>query len=76
MNNHNHVNLKLKGGFVSTGGALCMELLTAQGWNPAYTVEAVIMQVSNLLINGNARIPSQKKVNSCSRYNHIFDTFN
>lgn len=25
------------------GGAICMELLTKQGWSSAYTVEAVIM---------------------------------
>lgn len=40
-----------------------MELLTSQGWNAVYTVEAVIMQVSNLLVNGSARIPQQEKVN-------------
>lgn len=76
MYNHNQVSFIFKGGFVSSGGALCMELLTAQGWNAAYTVEAVIMQVSNLLINGNASIPPQKKVNPCPRYNLMFDAFN
>lgn len=31
----------LTGGYVLVGGAICMELLTKQGWSSAYTVEAV-----------------------------------
>lgn len=38
------------------GGAICMELLTKQGWSSAYTVEAVIMQISATLVKGKARI--------------------
>lgn len=33
-----------------------MELLTKQGWSSAYTVEAVIMQISATLVKGKARI--------------------
>jgi ubiquitin-conjugating enzyme E2 Q len=33
------------GGHVTAGGALCMELLTNSGWNPASNVEAVLLQV-------------------------------
>ena len=38
------------------GGAICMELLTMQGWSSAYTVEAVIMQIAATLVKGKARI--------------------
>lgn len=38
------------------GGAICMELLTKQGWSSAYTVEAVIMQIAATLVKGKARI--------------------
>lgn len=38
------------------GGAICMELLTKQGWSSAYTVEALIMQISATLVKGKARI--------------------
>lgn len=38
------------------GGAICMELLTTQGWSSAYTVEAVIMQIAATLVKGKARI--------------------
>ena len=31
----------IQGGFVLSGGAICMELLTPDGWSSAYTVEAV-----------------------------------
>lgn len=33
-----------------------MELLTKQGWSSAYTVEALIMQLSATLVKGKARI--------------------
>lgn len=45
-----------KGGYVLLGGAICMELLTKQGWSSAYTVEAVIMQIAATLVKGKARI--------------------
>lgn len=49
-------NLYDIGGYVLVGGAICMELLTKQGWSSAYTVEAVIMQIAATLVKGKARI--------------------
>jgi ubiquitin-conjugating enzyme E2 Q len=46
----------ISGGYVIEGGAICMELLTKQGWSAAYTVEPVIMQIAATLVKGNARI--------------------
>lgn len=46
----------IAGGYVLLGGAICMELLTKQGWSSAYTVEALIMQISATLVKGKARI--------------------
>lgn len=46
----------VSGGYVLLGGAICMELLTKQGWSSAYTVEALIMQISATLVKGKARI--------------------
>lgn len=46
----------LSGGYVLSGGAICMELLTKQGWSSAYTVEAIILQISATLVKGKARI--------------------
>jgi len=46
----------VSGGYVLDGGALCMELMTPQGWSSAYTIEAVIMQISATLVKGKARI--------------------
>ena len=37
----------MSNGYVLTGGAICMELLTPKGWNSAYTVEAVILQIAS-----------------------------
>ncbi|KAL3185131.1 hypothetical protein MRX96_031007 [Rhipicephalus microplus] len=46
-------------GFVMEGGAICMELLTPRGWTSAYTVEAILMQVTALLSKGEARIATK-----------------
>ena len=46
----------LHGGFVLPSGALCMELLTPQGWSSAYSLESVILQVSATMSKGEARV--------------------
>jgi ubiquitin-conjugating enzyme E2 Q len=46
----------MTGGYVLLGGAICMELLTKQGWSSAYTVEALIMQIAATFVKGKARI--------------------
>lgn len=46
----------LSGGYVLGGGAICMELLTKQGWSGAYSLESVILQISATLVKGKARI--------------------
>ena len=53
----------VKGGYILAGGAICMELLTPQGWSSAYTMEAVVLQIGATLVKGKARIMfSQSKV--------------
>eukprot|EP00038_Savillea_parva_P029600 m.72154 g.72154 ORF g.72154 m.72154 type:complete len:324 (+) comp8764_c0_seq2:2031-3002(+) len=46
----------IQGGFVLGGGAICMELLTPDGWSSAYTVEAIILQVMSDMVKGDARV--------------------
>ncbi|XP_059177232.1 ubiquitin-conjugating enzyme E2 Q1-like isoform X2 [Physella acuta] len=46
----------VSGGYVLGGGAICMELLTKQGWSSAYSIESVILQISATLVKGKARI--------------------
>jgi ubiquitin-conjugating enzyme E2 Q len=46
----------ISGGYVLSGGAVCMELLTPQGWSSAYSLEAVILQIAATLVKGKARI--------------------
>ncbi len=66
----------ISGGYVLIGGAICMELLTQQGWSSAYTIEAVILQIAATLVYGKARIqfgtpklPSQviKTIFNCTK---------
>lgn len=33
------------GGHITAGGSICMDLLTADGWLPSYSIEAVLLQV-------------------------------
>ena len=37
-------------------GALCMELLTKEGWNPVNDIESVIVSVRSLLVVGDGRL--------------------
>jgi len=48
-------------GFVLSGGALCMEILTKSGWSSAYSIESMIMQVAATLVKGKARISFDSK---------------
>ncbi|CAD5206681.1 unnamed protein product [Bursaphelenchus okinawaensis] len=56
----------LMNGFVLSGGALCMELLTKQGWSSAYSVESLIMQIAATLVKGKARVTFDAKISSYS----------
>lgn len=41
-----------------------MELLTKQGWSSAYSIEAVILQISATLVKGRARINFTAQANA------------
>lgn len=60
------VNPVLNGGYVLHGGAICMELLTRQGWSSAYGMESVILQISATLVKGKARIQFSASKNQYS----------
>ncbi len=57
----------IQGGFVLAGGAICMELLSKQGWSSAYCVESLILQIAARLVKGKARIDFN--ISSSSRSN-------
>jgi ubiquitin-conjugating enzyme E2 Q len=46
---------KKQTGFVMNG-ALCMELLTKEGWNPVNDIESVIVSIRSLLVVGDGRL--------------------
>lgn len=64
----------LQGGYVLGGGAICMELLTKQGWSSAYSMESVIYQIAATLVKGKARIQfgASKNQYSLVRAQHSF----
>lgn len=57
---------QINGGYVLGGGAICMELLTTQGWSSAYNMESVILQIAATFVKGKARI----NFANLSPYNH------
>lgn len=66
----------LTGGYVLNGGAICMELLTKQGWSSAYTIEALIMQIAATLVKGKARVsPASKNGHTHYSYQRALATF-
>ena len=48
-------------GFVMNG-ALCMELLTAEGWNPVNDIESVIVSIRSLLVVGDGRLEAAARI--------------
>ena len=48
--------LVLHGGFITKAGAVCLELLTPQGWVGGYIIESIIVQLAVTLVQGEARI--------------------
>eukprot|EP00178_Gracilaria_changii_P009264 TRINITY_DN271_c0_g1_i1.p2 TRINITY_DN271_c0_g1~~TRINITY_DN271_c0_g1_i1.p2 ORF type:complete len:355 (-),score=49.41 TRINITY_DN271_c0_g1_i1:2053-3117(-) len=46
----------VQGGHVAPHGGICMELLTASGWAPVYSIDLVCIQIRALLIHGKARV--------------------
>jgi len=56
----------IQGGYVLNGGAICMELLTKQGWSSAYCIESIISQISATLVKGKARIDFNPKTSAYS----------
>lgn len=47
---------KFHTGHVTVGGSICMELLTAAGWLPTFSVESVFVQIRAEMISGNGRV--------------------
>ncbi|KAK0427768.1 hypothetical protein QR680_010418 [Steinernema hermaphroditum] len=65
----------IQNGYVLSGGAICMELLTKQGWSSAYSIESLILQISATLVKGKARVqadPSQKTAYTLTRAQQSF----
>ncbi|CAJ2511662.1 Uu.00g072870.m01.CDS01 [Anthostomella pinea] len=50
------------GGHVTTGGAMCMELLTNSGWSPANSLESVLLQVRMAICSS---VPKPARLESC-----------
>lgn len=52
---------KKQTGFVMSG-ALCMELLTKDGWNPINDIESVIVSIRSLLVVGDGRLEAASRL--------------
>ena len=57
---------KRQTGFVMNG-ALCMELLTKDGWNPINDIESVIVSIRSLLVVGDGRLTAAADLSEAKR---------
>lgn len=48
-------------GHITSGGSVCMELLTDNGWAPSYSIENLLVQIRSLIVEGNGRLDLSKK---------------
>jgi ubiquitin-conjugating enzyme E2 Q len=62
---------KRQTGFVMNG-ALCMELLTKDGWNPINDIESVIVSIRSLLVVGDGRLHAAAELTE-SRYEALLE---
>jgi ubiquitin-conjugating enzyme E2 Q len=62
---------KRQTGFVMNG-ALCMELLTKEGWNPINDIESVIVSIRSLLVVGDGRLAAAAEL-STTRYEALLE---
>ena len=63
---------KRQTGFVMNG-ALCMELLTKEGWNPINDIESVIVSIRSLLVVGDGRLAAASEL-SKELYDSLLET--
>lgn len=47
---------KFMTGHITRGGSICMELLTNKGWMPTMSIEMLLVQISNLITEGDAEL--------------------
>ena len=62
---------KRQTGFVMNG-ALCMELLTKDGWNPVNDIESVIVSIRSLLVVGDGRLEAAYNMSE-KRYTELLE---
>ena len=63
---------KRQTGFVMNG-ALCMELLTTDGWNPINDIESVVVSIRSLLVIGDGRLQAATEMTK-ARYETLLST--
>jgi len=46
-------------GHVTSGGSVCMEVLTNQGWRPSYCLESLMVDVRQMILDGNGGLDAR-----------------
>lgn len=55
-------------------GALCMELLTKDGWNPINDMESVVVSIRSLLVEGGGRLEDAKSLDKETYQERLSDS--
>lgn len=48
-------------GYITSGGSMCMEILSTKGWNPGSSIDQTLVYIIQLLLIGNARLDHNSK---------------
>lgn len=49
-----------KTGHITSGGSICMELLTKSGWSPMYSIESLIIDIKCQIVEGDGKVDMQR----------------
>ncbi|KAL0238091.1 hypothetical protein GEMRC1_012564 [Eukaryota sp. GEM-RC1] len=55
-------------GHVTMGGAICHSLLASDGWLPSFSVEALLLELRSLMLDGQARLDSNQDLSQYSEH--------
>lgn len=47
---------QFRSGHITSGGSLCLKLLSASNWSPAYSIENLMIHIKSLVLEGEGRV--------------------
>ena len=64
---------KYRTGHITVGGSLCVDILTALGWSPCYTISQLVLQIKTLIVDAEIDTTTNKKFYTYEEAKGAFD---